>query len=47
MNSPYTAGRVVDRGCNRPVEFYIVQPPCVGLVKPSLEGGEDYVSDPP
>jgi hypothetical protein len=46
-NAPYTLGRVVDFGCVRPVESYVVHPPCVGLVEPHLEGGEDYVSDPP
>jgi hypothetical protein len=46
-NAPTCAGRVVDRRCDRPVESYIVHPPCVELVEPSLEEGEDYVSDPP
>jgi hypothetical protein len=46
-NAPYTARHVVDYGCDRHVESYVVLPPCVGLVEPSLEGGEDYVSDPP
>jgi hypothetical protein len=46
-NAPYTSGRVVDRGCDRPIESYVVHPPCVELVEPSLEGGEDYVSNPP
>jgi hypothetical protein len=45
-NAPYMSGRVVDRGCDRPVESYVVHPPCVELVEPSLEGGDDYVSDP-
>jgi hypothetical protein len=44
---PTRAGRVVDHGSDRPVESYVVHPPCVGLVEPSLEGGKDYVSDPP
>jgi hypothetical protein len=47
VNAPYMAGRVVDRGCDRPVESYVVHPPCVGLVEPGLKGGDDYVSDPP
>jgi hypothetical protein len=46
-NAPYTPGRVVDHGCDRPVESYVVHPPCVGLIEPGLEGGEDYVFDPP
>jgi hypothetical protein len=46
-NVPYTPRRVVDRGCDRPVESYVVHPPCVGLVESGLEGGENYVSDPP
>jgi hypothetical protein len=29
MNAPYMSGRVVDRGCDRPVESYIVHPLCV------------------
>jgi hypothetical protein len=46
-NAPYMSGCVVDRECDRHVESYVVHPPCVGLVEPGLEGGEDYVSDPP
>jgi hypothetical protein len=46
VNAPYTSGRVVDRGCDRPVESYVVHPLCVGLVEPGLEGGYDYVFDP-
>jgi hypothetical protein len=46
-NAPYMPGHVVDRGCDRPVESYVVHPPCVGLVEPGLKGGDDYVSDPP
>jgi hypothetical protein len=46
-NALYTSGRVADHGCDRPIESYVVHPPCVGLIEPSLEGGEDYVSDPP
>jgi hypothetical protein len=46
-NAPYTLGRVVDRRYDWPVESYIVYPPCVGLVEPSLKGGEDYIFDPP
>jgi hypothetical protein len=47
VNVSYTPGRVVDRGCDRPIESYVVHPPCVGLVEPDLKGGEDYVFDPP
>jgi hypothetical protein len=32
VNAPYTSGRVVDHGCDRPVESYVVHLPCVGLV---------------
>jgi hypothetical protein len=46
VNAPYMLGRVVDRGCDRPIESYVVHSPYVGLVEPSLEGGKDYVSDP-
>jgi hypothetical protein len=45
-NALYMRGRVVDRGCNRPVESYVVHPLCVGLVEPSLKGGENYVFYP-
>jgi hypothetical protein len=47
VNASYTPGCVVDRGCDMPVESYVVHPLCVGLVKPGLEGEEDYVFDPP
>jgi hypothetical protein len=40
-------GRVVDGVCDRPIESYVVHPPCVGLAELGLEGGEDYVFDPP
>jgi hypothetical protein len=44
----YVLGRVVDRRCDRPIESYVVHPPCVGyLVEPGLEGEEDYDSDSP
>jgi hypothetical protein len=46
-NAPYMSSRVVDRGCDRLVESYVVHPLCVGFVEPGLEGGDDYVSDPP
>jgi hypothetical protein len=47
MNAPYMRGRMVDRGCDRPIESYVVHPLSVGLVEPSLKGGDDYVFDPP
>jgi hypothetical protein len=31
MNAPYMLGRVVDCGCDRPVESYVVHPSCVHL----------------
>jgi hypothetical protein len=46
-NAPYMLRHVVDRGCDKPVESYVVHPPCVGLVEPGLEGGEDCVFDSP
>jgi hypothetical protein len=46
-NAPYMPSRVVDHGCDRPNESYVVHPPCVGLVGFGLEGGDDYVSNPP
>jgi hypothetical protein len=42
-NAHYTP----DHGCDRPVESHVVHPPCVELIEPSLEGGENYVSNPP
>jgi hypothetical protein len=47
VNAPYMPGHMVDHGYDRPVKSYVVHPPCVGLVESGLEGGEDYVSDPP
>jgi hypothetical protein len=47
VNAPYMRGHVVDHGCDGPVESYVVHPLCVGLVEPDLEGGDDYVFDPP
>jgi hypothetical protein len=47
VNAPYIPSCVVDRGCDRPVESYVIHPPCVGLVEPGLEGGNDYISDRP
>jgi hypothetical protein len=47
VNAPYMSGRVVDHGCDWPIESYVVHPPCVGLVEPGHEGGEDYISNPP
>jgi hypothetical protein len=44
-NAPYMSGRVVDRGCDRPVKSYVVHPSCVGLVGPGLEKGDDNVSN--
>jgi hypothetical protein len=37
-NAPYTPGRVVDCGCDRPVESYVVQPR-VDLQNPVLKEG--------
>jgi hypothetical protein len=46
-NTAYTPGCVVDHGCDRPVESYVVHSLCVGLVQLGLEEGEDYVFNPP
>jgi hypothetical protein len=46
-NAPYTPGREVDRGCDRPVESYVVYCTSVGLVEPGLEVGKNYVFDHP
>jgi hypothetical protein len=32
-DSPYTQGRVVDRGCDRPIESFAVHPPSIRLVE--------------
>jgi hypothetical protein len=47
VNAPYTSGCVVDHGCDRPVVSYVIHPSCVGLIELDLEGGEDYIFDPP
>jgi hypothetical protein len=31
-DSPYTPGCVVDRGCDRPIESFVVHPPSIRLV---------------
>jgi hypothetical protein len=46
-NAPYVPVRVVDRGCDRPVESYVVHHPCVGLAEPDHEGGDACSPDPP
>jgi hypothetical protein len=38
-NAPYMPGRVVDHGCDRPVESYVVHPSYVEPVEPGLEAG--------
>jgi hypothetical protein len=48
VDAAYMPGHVIDRRCDRPVESYVVHPPCIYcLVEPSLEGEEDYDSDSP
>ena len=34
----YTLGHVVDRGCDTPVEFFVVHSPFVEQVEPGCEG---------
>jgi hypothetical protein len=33
LDSPYTPGCVVDRGCDRPIESFAVHPPSIRLVE--------------
>jgi hypothetical protein len=33
VDSPYTLGCVVDRGCDRPIESFAVHPPSIRLVE--------------
>jgi hypothetical protein len=42
-DSPYTSGRVVDRGCDRPIESFVVHPPSIRLVKQWFLGGLSFV----
>lgn len=46
-NVVYMPGHVVDRGCDRPVESFVVQPSCIELVECGHDGGADLVSNPP
>jgi hypothetical protein len=36
--APYMSGRVVDRGADSTIEFFVVHPLCIGLVEPYTFG---------
>jgi hypothetical protein len=38
MNTPYILGHVVDRGCDTPVESFVVHSPNIGQVGSSYKG---------
>jgi hypothetical protein len=45
-DSPYTLGRVVDRGCDRLIESFVVHPPLsIRLVGQWFLGGSSFVLD--
>jgi hypothetical protein len=44
-DSPYTPGRVVDRGRDRPIESIAVHPPSIRLVEQWFLGGSSFVLD--
>jgi hypothetical protein len=44
-DSPYTSGRVVDRGRDRPIESFAVHPPSIRLVEQWFLGGSSFVLD--
>jgi hypothetical protein len=44
-DSPYTPGRVVDRGRDRPVESFAVHPSSIRLVEQWFLGGSSFVLD--
>jgi hypothetical protein len=41
-DSPYTLGRVVDRGCDRTIESFVVHPPSISLVEQWFLGGVKF-----
>jgi hypothetical protein len=45
VDSPYTPGRVVDRGRDRPIESFAVHPPSIRLVEQWFLGGSSFVLD--
>jgi hypothetical protein len=44
-DSPYTPGRVVDRGRDRPIESFAVHPLSIRLVEQWFLGGSSFVLD--
>lgn len=44
-DSPYTPGRVVDRGRDRPIESFVVHPPSIRLVEQWFLGRSSFVLD--
>jgi hypothetical protein len=43
--SPYTLGRAVDRGRDRPIKSFAVHPPSIRLVEQWFLGGSSFVLD--
>ena len=39
-NTPYIPGHVVDRGCDTPIESFVVHSPNIGQIGYSYEGGQ-------
>jgi hypothetical protein len=46
-DSPYTSGRVVDRGRDRPIESFAVHPPSIRLIEQWFLGRLSFVLDFP
>jgi hypothetical protein len=44
-DSPYTPGRVVDRGRDKHIESFAVHPPSIRLVEQWFLGGSSFVLD--
>jgi hypothetical protein len=44
-DSPYTPGRVVDHGHDKPIESFVVHPPSIRLVEQWFLGGSSFVLD--
>jgi hypothetical protein len=44
-DSPYTPGSVVDHGCDRPIESFVVHPPSIRPVEQWFLRGSSFVLD--
>jgi hypothetical protein len=44
-DSPYTPGRVVDPGRDRPIESFVVHPPSIRLLEQWFLGGSSFILD--